>query len=1427
MRVLSSELLANQASLNRKPISQIVARDVMLRFSNFTEAAYSVGYPSETDGNNIPRAQIDMDVWNGHIYRAWCIDSTTLRIHDCDNPGAEASWQYANTESCVTDGMHRPSTVLAWTFYGHSGNIKYVIGTDTFGTFRSSAYTVTTNRIALAAVSHAVVYMACLHIDTDFKYISLHRVTPTGVVDCPHTIIVDRDYNESSLSWFDAETLDNRDVIVLNERAHGHPVIILYEDGVWSQPRPILPLDIVDNYSFLRIAGLSVIPEAVEGSGAAIGLLLALTNPTGVGEMGNVLWATGRLGRKGSTGRHPQEFDVVLRSKDGEHWTFDRYCYACQDNMRSRFMVHDGYVYYANGSVVKRARQAWLAGGDPGELKWLLSDDILEWTYQQPTVGTACRGTVKIADHAGDYDEVLRPGYWLWRYAGYNNETSLIATEAIDRVPVSYQAGARKLSLQTRDIAMRSMTDWASSQDWQWLSQQKHYDDCDKMDCLYSIGAASIEVPDQDDVELTGSVTQDELSETDNNVGLEFKAYNKPGIFLCTKPYDARNFVVRGRFQFSHSSADTAPGGLGLNLSPGERRTPRIGNGFGVVGCVKDQHNLVAAFCDIADENLYILRRRGNKDYSRWTVLIGPVALSHYPGTETDLVKDEMYDVEFFRSGRRLHARVVHFDTDASRRVLAAVGYDWALDEPMIASFTWNEGTSSWDLDDLGDWELHDHCRVGVLCNISVAETKVERIQAWQDYFPRAAGHWDDPLIESQASSDDYADFSEGKLLHIGDEKLEIFQRTASNWKSRYFHASSHEWSFWGEPVTYGNQVIWAHTTYGGREWRNDHAGFAWILSIVDGPGTGINMEVFDIGNTSDGKGVFVVGIPSSGNGDNRFVPADEWKKIRHFMEDNMSGAYAYFHVLPGFHVKNQGGGRRGNSPSAKAYPLGTIVRQHADDLIRIRGVWAYDDEFDKSLECILRDIATKAGVLDFDVGTSIDTSVAVPNAVTESGPAWLSGVEQRDFDLTITLPSVLSAGQAIGIIARSTSNSTLHSGGVWDLTNVAAIAAGYGLSGDGTPYISTAQTSQSGANEADWVTARIEYLDASVVGKRLRFVGHENFVAIYLNDMWLRTFHFGPIYGYDTDGYDNTVEGPGYIGLYGVGTSPIVTVTQPELYAWTDGIILDQRMNAVAGLKRAIRDRRVKFFSKADGSLKISLFDTRDKPQQELDSEQGNLSYGIHDTLVDDAQDFGDWETLTGDAAYRVTVVNTDETTNWAYIGEAMAESMMPYQDIARTTTGWNGTNPAGKTPASYIIEAAVTTSDQIYQDEAGPTDRILTHIRVSGEEEAEYIDHVSAAEYGLLFALAQCPSLDEEEAYAEARRIVEDTVSQAGARRSTMVAQLNWEVEDEISVCYVPADGGPTIDADYIVDTMNLRFRPGDLQMNAMLRKKHIPCL
>jgi hypothetical protein len=81
-------------------------------------------------------------------------------------------------------------------------------------------------------------------------------------------------------------------------------------------------------------------------------------------------------------------------------------------------------------------------------------------------------------------------------------------------------------------------------------------------------------------------------------------------------------------------------------------------------------------------------------------------------------------------------------------------------------------------------------------------------------------------------------------------------------------------------------------------------------------------------------------------------------------------------------------------------------------------------------------------------------------------------------------------------------------------------------------------------------------------------------------------------------------------------------------------------------------------------------------------------IAYGV---FSDTGQDFSDWQTLAGDALYRIQVANSDNTTSWGYLGPVSVANerinVYTVPDWGASSRGWNGEEPAGKTPVAYEV--------------------------------------------------------------------------------------------------------------------------------------------
>lgn len=1691
MRTVSDSLRNMMASLNRIPVTEVVIRDMYHRWSDQVTNAWSTYYPSATGTDGLPLASVDIG-WNGvdtRFLRVWAnsayfVMSTGMTtqwqtpVYHVESAFNVANVPAENQRQSVVDGTIH--------YFGAKGGsiLQYTAptGAVTVNATWATAYPVATytdGDIALAAVSSTVCYLAKLHEATDHKVVRLSRHTSAANEDGPQ-IVVSADYGQSSLTWFDAVTLDGVDILIVNTAPYGAPVIVRYEDGVWSDPLYIYPQDENDEDDFLRLGWATVLTDAL-------------------GE--DIIVATGRIGFGGSTGLHPQAYDLMMVSKDGIHWGMDRYGYLGSTARRGKIIEDGGYLYYPGGATIRRATETYYFGNDAAGLKWDVSNAILQAGLTQGPVDASATGDLVLADNNGDYmpyrdeDDSERhgiwPGYQAFCTSGYGdaattdpiaentgisyggsasedaigytsgqnwaNPSNVLAsadaataqvysgsptavtsnllvqgfgfavpdqstiagigveilrcrtstgapsgtpqdndvyllkagsavgddkassdawpdttpgaatyggaadrwgttwtpaeinaaefgvklraqvtggidgfamlvysirvtvyyshsdsmrvehsTHGIDLAPASYTAGDRSVQFQSRDIALRALKDWRAPQCFQWLSRQKHYDPCTSLAYLYSVGGAVIELPDADNDSVTATADED-IVVADADGYLDFDTYNKAGIMLCTKPFDTVDFVVGSQFSFEHDTAaadahtrpwgltnklwlDEADGALaysgtnitddgqdfsewdpvdvngtdyakymivvvntdgtvswgwmhvnatattgvvkqgraetadaGFNGSTITDKTPsryyiqhrnqRLGFGAGVVGCVQDENNLVAAFLDMGEypsgnSYLYLMARIEDDDADAGFIWV-PLARSSSV-TQTNMVEGTHWCVDLERRGDQFRARCWYYHpTTAERTAGGDTGwYAWDLATEMVGQ------------------ALDDRGKVGVILNMSVPETTIERCQARSDHIAVQAGLWDVPDVRNRSTTWDWNDWVAGATkppLIMGDESLVITGRTASLVKSKHYSCYSAVGFVYrvgsGSPPysTYGDRVM-GHMQDAPSDnyYDDDGAGLYHILAFVAHGHVGNTYEICTQDNNE--SPYYDSFYPSRGDQGSytepyalHMFPTNEaWEQIQ---ADTTGNHASYFYALPGFFCEN-----RRQSADAVAHGLGTVVRQHWDEHILLHSVWANDQESDKTLEWVMKDIATLSGVMDFTTGYSVNQeTLAIPAA---TAPTWLLDTDgdqlfQRDFDITIDLGATLAASDELLLIARASSAFTaVPTGSVADLDAVKLI------------YKNTAGVwhflfYQASAESDAWVEVDDVSHSSDFGGERIRFVGQDRFFSIYVNDRHVHTFTYMPINGLNADGYSDDLLSRGYIGLYRVNgaTWATVDVTQPELYTWTDAVVMDEQMAAADALARSIQDRRIHWVGEADGSLKISQFQSRDVPQS-VDSEQGSLTYPDSETFDDDGQDFADWETTSGNASYALVVINSDGSITWGFLGAETTTTVDVYTDLALTVAGFNGAG-SGKTPSSYHVLDALPVGTLLYSDSTGITDRVPTHMRAVGYEISDYVDHDAAVEYGVLFSMMSAPSLEEGPAYLEASLRTQDALSASGGRQISSGAQLHWEAEDEVFILYMPADGGPEVVARCIVNTVSFQASPGSLIMQASLRE------
>jgi hypothetical protein len=155
--------------------------------------------------------------------------------------------------------------------------------------------------------------------------------------------------------------------------------------------------------------------------------------------------------------------------------------------------------------------------------------------------------------------------------------------------------------------------------------------------------------------------------------------------------------------------------------------------------------------------------------------------------------------------------------------------------------------------------------------------------------------------------------------------------------------------------------------------------------------------------------------------------------------------------------------------------------------------------------------------------------------------------------------------------------------------------------------------------------------------------------------------------------------------------------------------------------------------------------------------------------SFKDVSQDFGPWETLAGDAAYRIVVINSDDTRCWGFLGAAFQttnpdDSIYVYTDVELATAGWNG-GTSGKTIVSYTVSNVGLAGSR--QDTGWSTNSDAT------------------AEYGTLEYIINLPGSTPEEAEdLRDNRLTKYAWPRSRAVASSAVGNSSYRQGDELHV-------------------------------------------
>ena len=898
---------------------------------------------------------------------------------------------------------------------------------------------------------------------------------------------------------------DDGDFIFYNSETYGKPMIIKRADGIWGTPRPMIPVDIVDNYSYLRIGWVTY-------------------------EDG-VFYATGELGRRGSTGTHAQEMAVVLRSIDGFKWTMDRYRYIGAVPLRSPLLMSAGYAYLVGDAVIDRAPLTPVFGLDDGDVDANhvyieIEDEILSWNRNEPNHGESGTLQMQLSDPERTLSDQLSAGYMLKLYAGYKDTAGdnevLMGTYGLDSIPRGTAAPSLGLSLNLREWAYRNLKDNTFDQDWQWLSQTKHYDDCDNIDGLYSLGGGYLRLEGDSG---TTAVDIDDVTLEDGQV--KIITTGRRTVLVSTQPFEADDALAVLGFTIpaaigAYEGLKTV--GLGYSLSD-----ERLGCGAGAA-LINDQYNFITAFFDVVTEHLVLLSVTGSEVSESWDEvedndLSAKFTDGDYCRVWLDVVGTHVrYGYDRYVSGSAGIQASEEYSTTVTRNDENRTGVVAASSYPSMKSI----------LTDLSKYRIQPQITRHLSefndgAEIAGASSYAETSDyTWEQYDDMGWLDVDGEIMDL-VDNGIRGDFCTGKWEIISATNPSGIGLSITVDKSMFPPGGA--WGFWTTDGV-GYIVHFVDGVLSGE--------IGWIN--VDAVESGVNLVFPVLVNYNYGSGS--MSVPDAG--DHIVIgPAFGAARVISAAENHLEGVLA--------------------KPAA-----------YKDFGVELLSFCAYDYARDMSIDWLLKDVAAKAGILDI-VGSVVsdDTETSISEDI-DAFPGWLAA-SAGDFLLNIALPGSLTGKEVTLYFGCATKSVTPASGCKVVITNAAGETT--------TSFYHTADT--------NW-TKFFELTDTMVGGENIRLSKCGRSVSVWLEDRLLGSCSYFGFTGLAADNYSSAIEGVGYIGIDSdiVGDHEF---RQSELYAIADGIIADQGMPAITVMQRVIRDARIKVLSSSSGGLRISSFEDRD----------------------------------------------------------------------------------------------------------------------------------------------------------------------------------------------------------------------------------------
>ena len=236
-----------------------------------------------------------------------------------------------------------------------------------------------------------------------------------------------------------------------------------------------------------------------------------------------------------------------------------------------------------------------------------------------------------------------------------------------------------------------------------------------------------------------------------------------------------------------------------------------------------------------------------------------------------------------------------------------------------------------------------------------------------------------------------------------------------------------------------------------------------------------------------------------------------------------------------------------------------SLVYYYTDDTVVLKNFQAYDYEPDYTTEDLIQRICAAAGVVNTEFGDVYNASLAT----TTGAAAYLSGVNQGDFDLEVDMPGSQS------VYFCSSGSTGIPTTGFRLDVSTTALTLNRFVSGSAAVVQAAplAQPVTSGSAHLR-LTVNAGWISASINGASALRVFDNTFIA-------------------QTDNY---------LAFQAIGANQTLTNLRiPELFEWRDAIYVDNDSDAMTGLgSTTIGDRYILYLSRSGESLRFSAFDVK-----------------------------------------------------------------------------------------------------------------------------------------------------------------------------------------------------------------------------------------